>query len=334
MHLISLVVINAIALITFIFGFNTTAIGQLKIHNNGFCSVNSLNTPLKPLQVNGDALFSSLSGNISPNQFSPLIRSGNGQYTNHLNPDFSWLNDFGTGISHPADWQLGFNSGFVERMRISWQGNVGIGYTAPQYKLDVNGQVRAFNISITSDRSFKTNLSKLQNTNLSLQEIQAYSFKYKDFDSTRIQYGFIAQEIEKVLPDLVYSDSLGVKSVNYIGLIPLLVESHNFLLNEVNQLKEMVRLINESHQNVKSNLTNSKTVLLGNNILEFSNNAFLEGTMCSVRITDMNGKIVISQEVAYNNLIRINIDKLSSGIYILSVYQNPETMCTEKLIIR
>src|SRR5262249_44104738 len=39
------------------------------------------------------------------------------------------------------------------------------------------------------------------------------------------QVGFLAQEVEGVLPELVHTDAQGYKSVAYINLVPLLVEA-------------------------------------------------------------------------------------------------------------
>ncbi len=44
-------------------------------------------------------------------------------------------------------------------------------------------------------------------------------------DSTQLQYGLIAQEVEKIFPELVITESNGYKSVNYLGLIPVLIEA-------------------------------------------------------------------------------------------------------------
>ena len=45
-----------------------------------------------------------------------------------------------------------------------------------------------------------------------------------DFGDGR-QIGFLAQEVESVLPELVTTDTNGYKSVNYIGVVPILVEA-------------------------------------------------------------------------------------------------------------
>jgi hypothetical protein len=50
-------------------------------------------------------------------------------------------------------------------------------------------------------------------------------------------YGLIAQEVKEIYPDLVYSDAEGKLSVNYTGLIPLLIESVKELKAEIDALK-------------------------------------------------------------------------------------------------
>lgn len=57
------------------------------------------------------------------------------------------LDNVGAGINFSninATTNMAFNTASVERMRIDSAGNVGIGYATPEYKLDVNGEVRFF----------------------------------------------------------------------------------------------------------------------------------------------------------------------------------------------
>ncbi|MFA6058718.1 MAG: tail fiber domain-containing protein [Taibaiella sp.] len=80
----------------------------------------------------------------------------------------------------------------------------------------------------SSDRRLKKDIEPLS---LSLDKVQAlkgvtYHWNGKNnHDSTRLQYGLIAQEVEKIFPDLVTTESNGYKSVNYIGLVPVLIEA-------------------------------------------------------------------------------------------------------------
>lgn len=52
---------------------------------------------------------------------------------------------------------------------------------------------------------------------------------YKELkqNQNRSYYGFLAQDVQKNFPELVYKDSLGMLAVDYIGLIPLVVNSMN-----------------------------------------------------------------------------------------------------------
>jgi hypothetical protein len=50
-------------------------------------------------------------------------------------------------------------------------------------------------------------------------------------------YGFLAQDVQKISPDLVYADDAGMLSIDYIGIIPLLVVG----LQEQQQLIENLK---------------------------------------------------------------------------------------------
>jgi hypothetical protein len=59
----------------------------------------------------------------------------------------------------------------------------------------------------------------------------------KDDTSERQRYGLIAQEVEEVLPSLVHEVEEGHKSVNYIDIIGILVESVKELSARVKELE-------------------------------------------------------------------------------------------------
>ena len=54
----------------------------------------------------------------------------------------------------------------------------------------------------------------------------------------QLQFGFLAEELEAIVPNLVY-ESQGVKSVNYQGLIPILV---NVLIEQQQELEHLKKL--------------------------------------------------------------------------------------------
>ena len=99
---------------------------------------------------------------------------------------------------------------------------VGIGTTIPSTKLSVSGNVTAIDFNSTSDQTLKINIEKLNNSIEILRQINPVSFNWKD--NGEKSYGVIAQELEKILPELV-RDNNGTKTVSYIPLIALLIDA-------------------------------------------------------------------------------------------------------------
>ncbi len=96
-------------------------------------------------------------------------------------------------------------------------------------------------VELTSDSRMKTNVNTigtaLDNV-LKLRGVTFYWDKTKiPSSSDNLQYGFIAQEVEKIFPDLVTTDSNGYKTMNYIGVIPVLTEAVKELKKENEELK-------------------------------------------------------------------------------------------------
>jgi hypothetical protein len=105
---------------------------------------------------------------------------------------------------------------------------VGIGTTAPAYKLDVLGDINS-----SSDINLKENVKTIGNSLETINSLRGVSFDWKK--DGRSSYGIIAQELEEVLPELVKNGE--VKSVNYNGLIGVLIEAIKELKAEVEELK-------------------------------------------------------------------------------------------------
>lgn len=86
----------------------------------------------------------------------------------------------------------------------------------------VSGVVTCTDLNTTSDAKFKTNIQTLNNSIEILKQINPVSFNWKSTGEK--SYGVIAQELEKILPELV-KGSEDEKSVNYIPLIALLIDA-------------------------------------------------------------------------------------------------------------
>ena len=97
-----------------------------------------------------------------------------------------------------------------------------------------SGIVTATDFNSTSDLHFKENVSIIENPLSILSEINGVRFTWKE--TQRQSMGVIAQDVEKVAAELVSSGE--TKSVNYNGLIAILIECIKELKNDVDLLKK------------------------------------------------------------------------------------------------
>jgi len=123
-----------------------------------------------------------------------------------------------------------YASGSKSRLFINHNGDIGINNTAPTYKLHVTGTIRTNAINETSDARLKTEVTQLSDALAKVMAMRGvnYMWKYNEYPEmeldTTIQFGLIAQELEKVVPQLVKVDKEGWRSIEYSHIIPLLIE--------------------------------------------------------------------------------------------------------------
>ena len=99
--------------------------------------------------------------------------------------------------------------------------------------LTASTTVSAQDFNSTSDNRVKENIKTIENSLDTLTQLRGVSFDWKE--TGRGSYGVIAQELEEILPDLVKQGE--VKSVNYNGIIGVLIEAVKELSEEVKELK-------------------------------------------------------------------------------------------------
>ena len=119
-------------------------------------------------------------------------------------------------------------------------GNFGIGTINPTSKLHVQGDAYITGVTTstdfnsTSDINLKTNIQQIDDSLAKVIQIRGVTFNWKD--TNRGSAGVIAQEVEKVLPELVNGEE--IKTVNYNGVIGALVEAVKELKVENDVLRE------------------------------------------------------------------------------------------------
>ncbi|MFN3697141.1 MAG: tail fiber domain-containing protein [Pseudobdellovibrio sp.] len=102
-----------------------------------------------------------------------------------------------------------------------------------------NGFVQANHFIASSDKRLKHNINQIPHPLETLLKIKGVQFNW-NIDNSK-DWGFIAQDLEKVVPFAVKTDKqTGFKAVNYNSIIPLLVEVANSLEKENQKLKEQI----------------------------------------------------------------------------------------------
>jgi hypothetical protein len=99
--------------------------------------------------------------------------------------------------------------------------------------LTASQTVQAADFNSTSDENLKTNIQTIESSLDTLQQLRGVTFDWKGNNKPSI--GVIAQELEQVLPQLVTDGD--PKTVNYNGLIGVLIEAVKELSAEVQELK-------------------------------------------------------------------------------------------------
>ena len=213
--------------------------GQIKITTSGYVGINQT-TPKSQLDVNGNISISNSTNpmgiiNENPGTTSPTLDLdvnyvSTGRNPNNIGGNFKI--DTRNTSTYPLFqwnyWTAGFGSNLM-LMQLNSSGQLGIGFT-PQYTVDLGttGLIRAKNIS-PSDSVLKTNIQNLTGAMPSLLKLKGVTYKFKSsinklsnaaVDTSfinRTQIGLISEDVEKILPQLIYTDKNGVQSLDYQG---------------------------------------------------------------------------------------------------------------------
>jgi hypothetical protein len=141
-----------------------------------------------------------------------------------------------------------FNTTEANGLVIKENGFIGMGNSSPTVRLQVAGDIIANSIAGSSDQRFKTNIFPIEKPLQKVLQLRGVTFdwKTKDFPSRMFSenraVGFIAQEVEQVLPELVQTEKTaeGYKSVQYDKVVALLVEAIKEQQKQIEKLKIQV----------------------------------------------------------------------------------------------
>ena len=104
------------------------------------------------------------------------------------------------------------------------------------FTIDNTGNVTAAGeVTANSDERIKTNIRTIENALDKVTQLRGVEYDRTDIEAHQI--GVIAQEVEKVLPEVVHDNENGLKSVAYGNLVAVLIESIKELKGEISELR-------------------------------------------------------------------------------------------------
>ena len=221
---------NRLFFVIAVYSFSFCVMGQMKIQNDGQISIGGY----------GSNSMGSSTLNLFPkNEKAPARISFYNSVSNPVNDVY-----IGRYITseNPSLFHLYGREGFCFS---SSEGDVVL-YDNANY----GSMIQFLNVDVIgyfyspSDSRFKKNIQPLNNTLSGLLRLSGISYqlnketpagtnniKINKKENARTHFGFLAQEVKEVYPELVRTDSAGYMYVDYIGMIPLIVNS----LNEIQE---------------------------------------------------------------------------------------------------
>jgi hypothetical protein len=237
--------------------FGTDAVERVCIISDGNVGINTP-TPTAKLQVSGSTNVVNIIGSGSVASSSLFSVDGNSgrlfEITDDLSDSIFSANTIAglPAIEAFSDYTvtLGQYSSAGSTLRVSgsnvliYTGSLAVGNIVPSTtrgRIDATNDIVAYS---TSDKRFKINVTEIANAIGKINEIRGVEFDWL----TNPEYhgnqghdvGVIAQELEKVLPEVVTTRESGYKAVKYEKIIPLLIEGIKEQQKQIENLQKQI----------------------------------------------------------------------------------------------
>jgi hypothetical protein len=216
-----------------------------------------------------------------------------------------------------------------------------------------------------SDFRAKDNIKSISGVKKDLNKLNVVSFNYKPSQFSKMpdnvrqrltsnQIGLIAQDVEKIYPNLVITDdSTGLKAVDYVGFVPLIIqalkEQDSIISAQNEQIKALQKLINSGNKlkSTSEQMGVETTESIVSAILDQNApNPFSQTTQIGyylpeavqkavIYIYDMNGTQLKSFPINQKGKgsITINGSKLRPGMYLYTLIADGKEIDTKRMIL-
>ena len=268
-------------------GYQTTA-------NDSSSHAEGENTIASGLQSHSEGLGTTASGQASHAGGLVSIASGQTSFV-HGNTSIAG----GTSTIVLGDNITGFtnNTVYVGSLNIK---NVGSSAFVNDLRIDGSGYLT----TNTSDERLKENIKDISNALDIIKNLRGVSYEWKDKKAggNKTRLGFIAQEVERVEPILVFTNSVdGYKGLNSDGILPLLVESVKELSKGVingNTILQTQTIVAEDN-NIELNFNGNQESAIGGGLKIYNG----VGEEPATLIIDSKGNWTTNTDIIPNGIV-------------------------------
>ncbi len=171
--------------------------------------------------------------------------------------DAAWIRYY-PRTGEETTFEIGTSDNDTDHIVLKTEGAVGItsydSDTVPDIsggvKLDVDGAIRTTDDVLTnSDATLKDNIQTLKDGLGKILGLRGVSYQWKDKRRTvrEQEIGLVAQEVEAMFPEIVSTDSQGIKSMSYSKLIAPLIEA---IKEQQGQISELVNQVKQQQTQI------------------------------------------------------------------------------------
>lgn len=242
---------------------------------------------------------------------------------------------------------------------------IAVAFTTSSKTFKYSYDIQAPSFLTTSDARFKTNVSSLDGLSRGIVDLNpvSYNLNYtvstdslatkdkankvvESINDERIHYGFVAQEVREIFPELVVEDEEGMLSIDYTGFIPLLVDAYKNLSAKVREQEETMAALLDmpspkySPASVNSTCDN-KPLLKQNRPNPFNNTTTIECylpqdmTSSFLCVYDLQGKQMLRVDINERGAVNVEIEasSLAPGMYVYSLIADGNEIESKRMII-
>ena len=232
----------------------------------------------------------------------------------------------------------------------------------------VDGTLTATSVITPSDIRLKTNITNISDTDQTLDNLMkinvlSYNYKKREVpeaerdtiqqssiraydekwlsDAKERHFGFSAQELKEIFPDLVKEGQDGYLGVNYVEMVPLLLRSIQELKLELDEVKGSS---DAKALSVSKTSTDVSVVKTGNMLYQNTPNPFKEQTAirfsladdvrdASICIFDMTGKTLKKLPISSGmDSVSVGGYELGEGMFLYSLIVNGQVIDTKRMV--